>query len=68
MYDWPNTITLAIALRLRYDSYLELPEVPDESIWDFPWLIRQWIDRLYPNKGGEHHGSYAEVDSNDIEE
>lgn len=68
-YDWPNTITLAVALRLRYDSYLELPEVPPEEIWDYPRLMRQWINRLYPqSSGGEVNGSYAEINTSDIED
>lgn len=47
--EWPNTITHIIALRMRYDSYQELIEVPPEEHWDFPSIIRSHIDRLYPN-------------------
>lgn len=67
VFDLPNTITLALALRMRYDSYMELTEVPPEEYWDYPHLIRQWIDRLYPSRGGEIKGSYAEVNLEDIE-
>lgn len=47
--DFPHTITSAIALRRRYDSFYELPEIPPEEWWDFPHLIRRHIDKLYPS-------------------
>ncbi len=64
LWEWPNTVTLAIALRQKYDSFQELTEVPPEEHWDFPYLIKRWIERLYPhtkNKSG------ADIDIGDVE-
>lgn len=64
IWDWPNTVTYLVALRQRYDSYLELSEVPPEEHWDFPRLIQLHIEKLYPSMKNK---SSAEVDITDIE-
>lgn len=64
LWEWPNTVTLAIALRQKYDTFQELTEVPPEEYWDFPFLIRRWIERIYPhmkNKSG------ADINPDDVE-
>ena len=64
VWNWPNTISYLIALRTKYDSFLELSEVPPEEHWDYPYLINRWIERLYPNSKNK---SSAEVDISEIE-
>lgn len=65
VYDWPNTITYIVGVRMRYDSYLELMEVPREEIWDYPHLIREHIDKLYPKP---KNSSTIQVDAEDIDD
>ena len=48
-WDWPNTVTFFVGLRMKYDSFLELSEVPPEEHWDFPHLIDKHIEKLYPH-------------------
>jgi hypothetical protein len=48
---------------MKYDSFLELSEVPPEEHWDFPHLIRQHIERLYPGM----KKSSAEISTDDVE-
>jgi hypothetical protein len=50
-------------IRQRYDSYLELPESLPEEHWDFPYLVRRHIERVYPSS----KKTQAEVDVSDIE-
>jgi len=45
----PNTISMLIKLRMRYDSYQELPEMPPEEWWDYPQYINAHIEKLYPS-------------------
>jgi hypothetical protein len=63
VWDWPNTITTLIALRQRYDSFSELSEMPPEEWWDYPHLIRQHIEKLYPGL----NKSSAEFSTDDVE-
>jgi AMMECR1 domain-containing protein len=49
---------------MRYDSYLELPEVPPEEWWDFPDLIRRHIEKVYPHTKSS---SSAEIAVDDVE-
>lgn len=63
VWDWPHTITQVVALRQRYDSLQEMAEPPPEEWWDFPHLIRQHIEKLYPSS----KKTAAEVDVTDIE-
>lgn len=63
IWEWPNTVTFAIALRQKYDSFLELPEVPPEEHWDFPDLITRHIEKIYPHM----KKSSAEYDSSAVE-
>lgn len=50
-YEYPHTISYALALRMRYDSYFELPKLPPMEIWDNTMEMEQWIDReCYPNR------------------
>lgn len=63
VWDWPNTITYLIALRSKYDSFAELSEVPPEEYWDYPHLIRQHIEHLYPGM----NKSSADVSVDEIE-
>jgi len=66
VYEWPHTLTYTVALRQRYDSYLELIEPLPEEFWDYPHLVRDHIERIYPSsKKGR---SSAEVDAGDVEE
>lgn len=50
VWNWPYTITQAVHLRQRYDSYLELTEAVPEEHWDYPHLVRRHIERIYPSK------------------
>lgn len=63
IWDWPNTITYLVALRTKYDSFLELSEIPPEEYWDYPHKIRDWIERLYPGM----KKSSAEFSTDDVE-
>lgn len=40
---------MLIKLRMRYDSYQELPEMPPEEWWDYPQYINAHIEKLYPS-------------------
>lgn len=62
-WDWPHTITNVVALRQRYDSYQEMSEPPPEEWWDFPHLIRQHIDKLYPS----HKKTTTDVEVTEVE-
>ena len=46
--DIPNTISMAMMLRLQYNNYLEFSEPLPEEHWDFPHLVKAHIDKLYP--------------------
>lgn len=50
MWEWPHTITYVVALRQRYDSYLELSEPIPEEWWDYPHKVRMHVEKLYPSK------------------
>jgi hypothetical protein len=63
VWDWPYTVAHAVMIRQRYDSYLELPESLPEEHWDFPYLVRRHIERVYPSS----KKTQAEVDVSDIE-
>lgn len=65
IWDWPNTITYLIALRMKYDSFLELPEVPPEEHWDYPVYIKRHIEKIYPHT--KTNKTSMEVDMEEIE-
>jgi len=52
-----------VALRQRYDSLMELSDVPPEEYWDYPALIRRHIENLYPGM----NKSSADVSTDDVE-
>ena len=64
MHEWPHTITACVTLRARYDSYQEFSEPIPQEYWDFPHLVRQHIEKLYPSSAKK---SSHEVDV-DIED
>lgn len=47
--EWPNTITTAIALRMRYDGYAEFPEPLPVEHWDYPNMVEAHIEKMYPH-------------------
>jgi hypothetical protein len=65
VWNWPNTITLFVALRQKYDSFMELSEVPPEEHWDYPRLIRQHIEKLYP---GMRDKSTTDINLEEVED
>jgi len=50
---------------MRYDSYLEMIEVPPEEHWDFPRLIRQHVERIYPSVKNK---TSADISVDDVED
>jgi len=70
VWDWPHTITYAVMLRQRYDSYLELIEPVPEEYWDYPQFVRAHVDKLYPSLSSNKSstGTTATVDIEDIED
>jgi hypothetical protein len=48
-WNIPYTIAHVISLRIKYDSYLELPEPVPEEYWDYPHYVRSHIEKLYPH-------------------
>lgn len=62
----PSTISYLISLRIRYDGYGELLEVPPEEHWDYPHLIRKHMEQLYPTLN--KNKSNISVDEDEIEE
>lgn len=65
--DLPHTITFAMSLRERYNSYLELSEPIPEEYWDHPHLCRSWINRLYPGSKKGNTSGVLELNENEIE-
>lgn len=49
-WNVPYPIIHVISLRIKYDSYLELPEPVPEEYWDYPQYVRRHIEKLYPSK------------------
>jgi len=70
VWDWPHTLSYVVSLRQRYDSYLELIEPLPEEHWDYPHLVRQHIERIYPNSKNKRSGGdeVVEIEMADIEE
>jgi hypothetical protein len=64
MWDWPHTITTACALRQKYDSFLELPEMPPVEWWDYPDYIDRHVEKLYPSSKKSHY----EVPLDDVDD
>lgn len=64
--EWPNTITQLLLLRKRYDSYQELSEPVPQEHWDYPHLVREHIDKLYPSRKNKKLTS-IEINSDDVE-
>jgi len=63
VWDWPNTITYLVALRMKYDSFQEMSEVPPEEHWDYPALIRRHVETLYPGL----KKTSVEISADDVE-
>lgn len=55
VFDWPHTIVTVCALRQKYDSFLELTEVPPEEWWDHADYIEKHIEKLYPGSKKKTH-------------
>lgn len=63
--DLPHTLTYVIMMRQKYDSFSELSEPVPEAWWDYPHLVREHIEKLYPSssKGGKSTIEVGQMES-----
>lgn len=48
-YDLPHTLTAAIALYKKYQSFRELSEPVPEEWYDYPNMVERHMEKLYPS-------------------
>ena len=65
MRQLPNTISLALSLRMQYNSYMEFSEPLPEEYWDFPHLVREHLEKIYPHMRKASETIDVENDVND---
>lgn len=63
--DLPHTITSAISHKAHMDSINEIPKDkrPPRYLWDKPWRLEQYIDKMYEVKDSKKESAEINMDN-----
>jgi len=67
--DLPHTLSYAIRYREQLDSFNELPKDkrPPRNLWDKPYELTQFLDRVFKNDDKQKGTEFYDVNDEDLE-